>query len=106
MRAMGLHKNLKLVITQTLTSFLPLQELMAPHHLCMVLHRLFMVIVVTHMRRQPTLRWAAIHPTLPIILWNMVTNPTRKIVTTSTLPVLRISCQLTVTMRHQVVLVL
>ncbi len=106
MRAMGLHKNLKLVITPATTSSLPPQELTAPHRLCTVLHRLFMVIVVTHMQRQPTLRWAAIHPPLPIILCNMATNPTSNILTTPILPVLRVSFHLTVTMRHQVVLVL
>ena len=103
---MELRRILKLVITPTLTSFLPLQELMAPHRLCMVLHRLFMVIVVTHMRRQPTLRWAAIHPTLPIILCNIIINPTSNILTTPILPVLRVSFHLTMTMRRQAVLLL
>ena len=102
MRAMGLHKNLKLVITPATISSLPPQELTAPHRLRMVLHRLFMIIVVTHMRRQPTLRWAAILPTLPIILCNMATDPTSNILTTFIL--LRISFQLTVTIRRQVVL--
>ncbi len=77
-----------------------------PHHLFMVLHHLFMVNVVTHMRQHPTLRWAAIHPPLPITQCNITTNPTSNIRITPILPVLRISFHIAMTKRWQVVLLL